>query len=84
LLNKQNGYDDKKNTFNHHFHFLHNKQQYVNNNNNTRVQELKNKLNHKSTNNNNTKGKIMFQTLNGFNIGLNRRLREVQSKNKKI
>ena len=64
LLNKQNGYDDKKNTFNHHFHFLHNNQQYVNNNNNTKVQELKNKLNHKSTNNNNTKGKIMFQTLN--------------------
>jgi hypothetical protein len=87
LLNKQNGYDDKKYTFNQHFHFLYNKQQYVinNNNNNTKVQELKNKLNHKgSSNNNNTKGKIMFQTLNGFNIGLNRRLREVQSKNKKI
>ena len=84
LLNKQNGYDDKKNTFNQHFHFLHNKQQYVNNNNNTKVQELKNKLNHKSTNNNNTKGKIMFQTLNGFNIGLNRRLKAGQSKNKKI
>ena len=84
LLNKQNGYDDKKNTFNHHFHFLHNNQQYVNNNNNTKVQELKNKLNHKSTNNNNTKGKIMFQTLNGFNIGLNRRLKAGQSKNKKI
>lgn len=83
LLNKQNGYDDKKNTFNQHFHFLHNKQQHVNNNNNTKVQELKNKLNHKGSNNN-TKGKIMFQTLNGFNIGLNRKLRAVQSKNKKV
>ena len=87
LLNKQNGYEDKKTLFNQHFHLLHHKQHM---NNNTKIQELKNKLNHKGSNSNsnnnnnsNSKGKIIFQTLNGFNVGLNKKLKVMQSKNKK-